>query len=352
MFLNNKTYTTESVTGGHPDKVCDQISDAILDACVSQDPLSRVAVECLGSHGLLVIGGEITTRAKVDYKAIAATLYKDIGYDDELEIVSHLSEQSPDIAQGVDREGAGDQGMMYGYATNENDSFLPEGYVLTQNLARQLEMVRKNKTVAWLKPDGKTQVTMENGKVATILVSAQHEKGIDAATVRHALIEHVIKPMVNIDLADIEILTNPTGTFVSGGFEADCGVTGRKIMVDSYGGLAPHGGGCFSGKDATKVDRSGAYMARFAAKNLVAKGFGNQIIVSVAYAIGKEEPLMLQAIDEKGTDLSEVLKKNFDFRPRAIIERLALRNPIYQKTATYGHFGIKNVPWEALVDLA
>lgn len=335
-MYNPKIYTVESVTNGHPDKVCDQISDAILDACLKQDPFSRVAVESFGGHGLLVVGGELTSSAKVDFEAVARQVYLDIGYKDELQVITNIVQQSPDIAQGVNTGGAGDQGIMYGYATNETPEFLPKGVVLAHKLARAIRSVPE------LGPDGKTQVTVEDGSVTKVLVSAQHPADWSHEQVIAVVKTKVVAPLVN---EGVEILVNPTGKFVQGGFAADTGLTGRKIMVDTYGGLAPHGGGCFSGKDATKVDRSAAYMARFVAKNIVAAGHANKCLVSVAYAIGKAEPLMVHAIDEQGRDLS-ALANRYDFRPLAIIERLDLRQPVFQQTAAYGHFGRSGITWE------
>ncbi len=342
-----KTYTTESVTAGHPDKVCDQISDAILDACLTQDPTSRVAVESFGSHGYMMLGGEVRTNATVDYAGIARKVYQDIGYTEPLDILEHIAKQSGDIAMGVDTGGAGDQGIMYGYATNETKEMLPLGVVLSHALARKLEALRRDGTLPWARPDGKTQVTISNGKVVTALTSTQHTADVSQEEIRAKLTEHLFGSVLG-DLSGIEILVNPTGQFIQGGFEADAGLTGRKIMVDTYGGLMPHGGGAFSGKDATKVDRSAAYMCRFAAKNLVANGYGTKVLVSVAYAIGRVEPVMVEAFDDSGKDLSEIVQKNFDFRPRAIIERLGLTRPIFQETAAYGHFGVEGRPWETI----
>ncbi len=340
-------YTTESVTSGHPDKVCDQISDAILDACLAQDPTSRVAVETVGSHGMLFIGGEVRTNADVKYADIARKVYKGIGYDEDLDIIDRVDVQSGDIAMGVDTGGAGDQGIMYGYATDETKEYLPLGVVLSHKLARGLEKLRRDGTLPWLRPDGKTQVTIDNGRVITGLASTQHAEDAELEDIRTGLTEHLFTPILG-DLADIEILVNPTGRFVQGGFAADAGLTGRKIMVDTYGGLMPHGGGAFSGKDATKVDRSAAYMARFAAKNLVANGYAKKALVSVAYAIGRAEPVMIEAFDENGKNLTDVVVKNFDFKPRSIIERLGLTRPIFQKTAAYGHFGTDDRSWEMI----
>jgi len=344
-----KNYTVESVTSGHPDKICDQISDAILDAYLAQDPYARVAVETFGSHGLLVIGGEVTSVGEVKIAEIGRRLYRDLGYQDNLKIVTNIVKQSPDIAQGVDVGGAGDQGIMYGYATDETPEFLPRAIILVHRLTRGLENLRRNdRQCAWLGPDGKAQITMEDGRFKTVLISCQHADYISPSEIKEVLIPRLIEPVVG-DLSGVEVLVNPTGKFVLGGFAADTGLTGRKLMVDSYGGLVPHGGGAWSGKDPTKVDRSAAYMARFVAKNVVAAALAKECLVSVAYAIGKAEPLMVYAEDESGRDLSSWIKKRFDFRPQAIIERLDLRRPIYRETAVYGHFGKTNLPWEALV---
>lgn len=351
MFHSLSRYTTESVTAGHPDKVCDQISDAILDACLKEDPRSRVAVEVVGSHGMLFIGGEVTTNAKVNYEQIARKVYKDIGYTEELEVFGRVATQSNDIAMGVDRDGAGDQGIMYGYATNETPEYLPKGVVLSHKLAKKLEELRTSGTLKWLQPDGKTQVTIgEAGRVLTALTSTQHTEDVSQEEIRTQLIEKLFKPVLG-DITGVEILVNPTGRFVQGGFMADAGLTGRKIMVDTYGGLMPHGGGAFSGKDASKVDRSAAYMCRFVAKNLVANGYAKEAIVSVAYAIGRAEPVMVEAFDQDGKDLTDIVTKNFDFKPKAIIERLKLREPGFQKTASYGHFGWPNRTWEEIIKI-
>lgn len=345
MFYLSKNYTIESVTSGHPDKICDQISDAILDACLKKDPYSRVAIETLGAHGLLVIGGEVTTKADFNPKTIAQKIYQKIGYQDKLKIITRIVKQSPDIAQGVNTGGAGDQGIMYGYATSETPEFLPFGIPLVHQLTIGLEKLRKNGSIKWLGPDGKAQITINNGRIKTILVSAQHQKEIDIQQIREEIIKKLIKPLVK-DLNNIEILINPTGKFALGGFQADSGVTGRKIMVDTYGGIIPHGGGCFSGKDPTKVDRSGAYMARYVAKQIVKSGKAKKCLVSIAYAIGKAKPLMLYALDEKGKKIDSV--KKYDFRLEAIIERLNLRQPIYLQTAVYGHFTKNYLPWEQI----
>ena len=348
MDLNFKTYTVESVTSGHPDKICDQVSDAILDECLRQDPKSRVAMETFGSHGLFVIGGELTTTANIDAEKIARKVYRDIGYTDKLKVITNIVKQSPDIAMGVDTGGAGDQGIMYGFATNETPEYLPLGVVLVHKLTKGLETLRKSKKISWLMPDGKSQVTITNGKVDTVLVSTQHKDSVSHEEMEKTLIKKLIKPIIGY-IDKVKILINPTGKFVTGGFFGDTGLTGRKIMVDTYGGMFPHGGGCFSGKDPTKVDRSGAYMCRFVAKNLVAKKLAKQCLVSVSYAIGKAEPLMIEAINEKGKSLASYVKKNFDFKPLSIIENLGLRKPIYFKTASYGHFGRKEFPWEKII---
>jgi S-adenosylmethionine synthetase len=353
MFTDklHQTYTVESVTSGHPDKVCDQISDAILDALLAEDPQARVAVEAFGAHGLLVIGGEVTSTARVDYEAIARKVYSDLGYTTPLEVIVRIETQSPYIAQGVDTGGAGDQGIMYGFATNETPEYLPKGVVLAHALAKRLEEVRTDGTIAWMLPDGKTQVTIESDTVKTIVISTQHQADITQETIIADIQKHVIAPVVG-DHSSIELIINPSGAFVTGGFEADTGLTGRKIMVDTYGGLAPHGGGAFSGKDATKVDRSAAYMARFAAKNIVANGLAEKALVAVSYAIGRAEPVQIMGWNEKGEDISVLLVQHFDFRPRAIIERLGLNRPIFKQTAAYGHFGKKGLPWEEIIKLA
>lgn len=350
------TYTVESVTASHPDKICDQISDAILDAHLDQDPHARVAMEAFGAHDILVIGGEVTSRAKVDAAGIARKIYfEELGYEDPLTITTNIIQQSPDIAQGVDMGGAGDQGIMYGYATDETPEFLPKGVVLVHALARGLEELgNKDPECRWLRPKGKahgkSQITIRDGKIVSALISCQHAEDTSQEEIKSVLKKKLFEPVLG-DLKDIEILVNPTGKFVVGGFVADTGLTGRKIIVDSYGGLVPHGGGAWSGKDPTKVDRSAAYMARYAAKNIVANGLAEDCLVSVAYAIGRADPLMVYAQTQDGQDLSAVLQDKFDFRPQAIIERLRLRRPIYKKTATYGHFGKEGLPWEEIVAL-
>ncbi len=347
FYKHNDNYTVESVTSGHPDKVCDQISDAILDAFLKLDPNSRVAVETFGGHGKLVIGGEVTSKGNVDYVKVARDVYKNIGYKEKLQISAHIVKQSSDIAMGVDTGGAGDQGIMYGFATNETKEFLPKGVVLAHKLAKRLEELRKAGKIKWLGPDAKTQVTYTNGKLNTVLVSTQHSSSVKLEEIKKEVTKKIIYPLLSpAERKSVKIFVNPTGKFVAGGFEADTGLTGRKIMVDTYGGLIPHGGGCFSGKDSTKVDRSAAYMCRHVAKSLVASGYAKEALVSVAYAIGMAEPLMIEAINEKGENLAEIVRKNFDFKPLSIIKYLGLRNPIFQKTSAYGHFGKAGLPWE------
>ena len=346
-------YTAESVTSGHPDKVCDQISDAILDEYLKQDSKSRVAVETLGAHGLIVIGGEVTSRGKVDAEKIARQVYKYIGHPEKPKVLVNIVSQSPDIAQGVDTGGAGDQGIMYGYATNETKEYLPLPVVLAHKLTSGLEKLRRtNKKFWWLKPDGKSQVTVENDRVKTVLISCQHDEKISQEEIKKLLTKYLIRPVIG--KGDYEILVNPTGKFVYGGIYADTGLTGRKLMVDTYGGLISHGGGAFSGKDPTKVDRSGAYMCRWVAKNLVANGYAKKCIVSVAYAIGRAEPLMVE-VDSFGTGNHQKARstalKNFDFKPLVIIDRLKLRRPIYLPTAAYGHFGRPGFPWEQIIKI-
>lgn len=363
-------FTSESVTEGHPDKICDQISDAILDACLEQDPFSRVACECLITTNKLIIAGEITTQAQVNYEAIARKVICDIGYDSEekffdgknceVEVLIHT--QSPDIAMGVDTWGAGDQGIMFGYASNETQSFLPMPIDLAHKLAFQLSKVRKSWLLPFLRPDGKTQVSVEyeNGKakrVATIVVSTQHSKDITQEELHQAIKKEVIAPIVG-DLMDEQTVVhiNPTGSFYVGGPLGDCGLTGRKIIVDSYGGMGRHGGGAFSGKDPTKVDRSAAYMARYLAKNIVASGLCEKCELQISYAIGVKQPVSLFLEDfwtakvEKKLIL-EIIQTHFDLSPQWIIDFLQLRKPIYQATASYGHFGKQELSREQLGSL-
>jgi S-adenosylmethionine synthetase len=348
MSFIPQVYTVESVANGHPDKVCDQISDAILDACLELDPQSRCAVECLATKGTIVIAGEVTTEAEVDFASVAREVYSQIGYEDTPEVIVKIQKQSLDIAQGVDTGGAGDQGIMYGYACDETEEYLPRGIVLAHALTRGLQELRESGKIDWLKPDGKAQVTIDSDRVAAVLVSCQHEEGVEQEEVRETIIEELIHAILN-DRVDgrrpplHDVLVNPTGKFVLGGPAVDTGLTGRKIAVDTYGGLVPHGGGAFSGKDATKVDRSAAYMARREAKRIVREGKAKECLVSVSYAIGVEEPLMLTAKDECGNDLSSELSKEL-FKPQSIIDELDLRKPVFQDTACYGHFG-KDTAW-------
>lgn len=353
LFVGNqKIITVESVTEGHPDKVCDQVSDACLDAYLAQDPTSRVAIETLGSHNIFVIAGEVTSNAKkIDVEEIARNVYREIGYSEKLKTITDVVQQSPDIAMGVDSGGAGDQGIMYGYASNETPEYMPKAVVMVHALTKSLANLRCNNPLfSWLGPDGKAQITMEAGRVKNVLVSTQHAENISLDEIKVQLTNSLIEPVIE-NIKEVNIFINPTGRFVVGGFAGDAGLTGRKIMVDTYCGLVPHGGGAFSGKDPTKVDRSAAYMCRFVAKNIVANGYAKECLVSVAYAIGRAEPLMVYADTFGGPDISKLMQEKFDFRPQAIIERLNLRRPIYRQTATYGHFGKKGLPWEEVVEM-
>ena len=378
------TFTSESVTEGHPDKMCDQISDAILDAIFEEDPESRVACESMATTGLVVVAGEISTNAYVDYPRVVRDTVRSIGYTsaafgfdgNTCSVITSIDKQSPDIAMGVDKArelkdglgdsydeiGAGDQGMMFGYACDETDTLMPMPIWFAHRLAERLSEVRKNGTVDYLRPDGKTQVTIEYEggrpkRLSNVLISTQTGPGIDVDNqLRPDLIEHVIKPLVPEQFAndDYEVLCNPTGSFELGGPHADCGLTGRKIIVDTYGGMARHGGGAFSGKDPTKVDRSGAYAVRHAAKNIVAAGVARRCEVQVAYAIGVARPVSVM-VETFGTSeidpakLPELVIEHFDLRPAAIIDRLKLRRPIFRRTAAYGHFGREepSFTWES-----
>jgi S-adenosylmethionine synthetase len=363
-------FTSESVTEGHPDKIADQISDAILDACLAEDAYSRVACETLTATGLVVIAGEITTKTYVDFQKVVRGVVQSIGYDNALygfdsntcAVISSINKQSGDIAMGVDTGGAGDQGMMFGYATNENDDYMPTPIALAHKLTLRLSEVRKSGTLPYLRPDGKSQVTVEYGpdhkprRVDAVVISTQHAESIDNETLRADIMKHVIQASIPANLldADTKYHINPTGRFVIGGPMGDTGLTGRKIIVDTYGGMGRHGGGAFSGKDPTKVDRSACYMARYIAKNLVAAGLADRCEVQLAYAIGVAEPVSV-LVDTFGTGkldetrLETLVRENFQLTPKGIIESLKLRRPIYKKTAAYGHFGRKDpdFTWEA-----
>jgi S-adenosylmethionine synthetase len=352
-------FTSESVTEGHPDKIADQISDAVLDAALAEDPTSRVACETLITTGLVVMAGEITTKAHVDYGKVARETIRNIGYTrgkygfdcDTCSVLSAIDRQSPDIAMGVDTGGAGDQGLMFGFACNETPELMPLPIQLAHLLARRLSEVRKSGDLPYLRPDGKSQVTIEyrDGRpfrASAIVISSQHADNVTNEQLRAEIEEKVIRSTVSSELmdGDTKIHINPTGRFVTGGPQGDAGLTGRKIIVDTYGGYAPHGGGAFSGKDPTKVDRSAAYMARYVAKNIVAAGLADRCLVQLAYAIGVAEPVSVM-VDTKGTGrisenaLANLVRNNFDLTPRGIIEELDLRRPIYHATAAYGHFG-------------
>lgn len=352
-------FTSESVTEGHPDKIADQISDAVLDATLTEDPTARVACETLVTTGLVVIAGEITTSAHVDYARVARETISDIGYTrakygfdcDTCSVLSALDRQSPDIAMGVDTGGAGDQGLMFGFACNETPELMPLPIQLAHMLARRLSEARKTGELPYLRPDGKSQVTIEyrDGRpfrASAIVISSQHDQNVTNEQLRAEIEEKVIRQTVSTELLDkdTKLHINPTGRFVTGGPQGDAGLTGRKIIVDTYGGYAPHGGGAFSGKDPTKVDRSAAYMARYVAKNIVAAGLADRCLVQLAYAIGVADPVSVM-VDTKGTSrisenaLAELVRKNFNLTPLGIIEELNLRRPIYRATASYGHFG-------------
>jgi S-adenosylmethionine synthetase len=352
-------FTSESVTEGHPDKIADQISDAILDAILAQDPVGRVACETLVTTGLAMIAGEITTSSYVDFPTIVRETIKDVGYtrakygfdSETCAVMSSIHEQSPDIAQGVDPGGAGDQGLMFGYAVKETPELMPLPIMVAHKLCRGLSQARRTGTLDYLRPDGKSQVSVEydNGRpvrIDTVVVSSQHSESVKAEKMRDDVIEQIINKVVPAELMDkkTRIYVNPTGRFVVGGPHGDAGLTGRKIIVDTYGGAAPHGGGAFSGKDPTKVDRSACYMARYIAKNCVAAGLADKVLVQLAYAIGVAEPVSVY-IDTAGTGkisddtISELVRAHFKLTPRGIIEELDLRKPIYKKTAAFGHFG-------------
>ncbi len=371
MEKKNRIFTSESVTEGHPDKICDQISDAILDDILSQDPNSRVACEVCVTTGLVVVMGEITTNGYCDVQKVVRRTVENIGYNrgkygfdaENLAVLVAIDSQSQDIALGVDRDGAGDQGMMFGYACNETEEFMPLPIVLSHKLAKRLTDIRKQGVVNFLRPDGKTQVSVEYDefnkpvRIDSILISTQHDEHVSQEILRETLINEVINKIVPMELMDeaTKILVNPTGRFVIGGPKGDTGLTGRKIIVDTYGSFARHGGGAFSGKDPTKVDRSAAYMLRYVAKNMVAAGFAEKMEIQIAYAIGVAEPSSI-SVETFGTskyseaELIKVIKENFRLTPKGIIETLNLRRPIYAQTAAYGHFGRHDVdlPWEKL----
>jgi S-adenosylmethionine synthetase len=368
----NYLFTSESVTEGHPDKVCDQVSDAILDEFLRQDPESRVAVETMTTTGMVVVAGEVTSKAKFDVQEIVRKTLREIGYDnpqygfdaDSCSVLVSLHSQSQDISQGVSstenkEQGAGDQGLMFGYATNETDEMMPMPIMLAHKLTRRLAEVRKNKELPWVRPDGKSQVTVEyqDGRpkrIETVVISTQHSPEVNNDQIKKEMVEKVIKPVCGKLWHDkIKVYVNPTGRFVIGGPPGDAGLTGRKIIVDSYGGMGRHGGGAFSGKDPSKVDRSACYMARYIAKNIVAAGLAERCEVQVAYAIGVAEPVSLMVSTFSTSKIPEeqienLVRKHFDMRPAAIISHLKLKRPIYRKTASYGHFG-RNEPefsWE------
>ena len=364
-------FTSESVTEGHPDKVCDLISDTILDECLKQDKNSRVAIETFASKNLINIAGQITTNANIDAEQIARNVLKEIGYDNEntdidyrtCKVETNITKQSPDIAMGVDIGGAGDQGIMFGYASDETEELMPFAISAAHKLALKLTEVRKNKEIDYLRPDGKTQVTVEYiddkpARIDTILISNQHLDTVDLDTMKKDITEKVIYKVIDKKYIDknTKIYVNPTGRFVIGGPLGDTGLTGRKIIVDTYGGYAKHGGGAFSGKDSSKVDRSAAYMLRHIAKSIVASGLAKKCELQVAYAIGMSKPLSI-FVNTFGTntiseeEIIEKVKEKFDLTPNGIIEYLGLTNPIYTKTTNYGHFGDKDLPWEKIVNL-
>ncbi len=362
-------FTSESVTEGHPDKVCDLISDTILDECLKQDEYSRVAIETFASKNLITIAGQLTTKAIIDAEKIARGVLKEIGYDNEntdidyrtCKIETNITKQSEDIAMGVDIGGAGDQGIMFGYASDETEELMPFAIAMAHKLAKRLTEVRKNREINYLRPDGKVQVTVEYlddkpARIDTILISNQHLEGVDLDTIKEDIKQKVIYNVIDKKYIDnnTKIYINPTGRFVIGGPLGDTGLTGRKIIVDTYGGYSKHGGGAFSGKDASKVDRSATYMLRYIAKNIVANNLAKKCELQVSYAIGMEKPLSI-FINTFGTNtipeekIIELIKEKFDLTPDGIINYLELRKPIYTKTTNYGHFGDKDLPWEKII---
>ena len=385
--MDKYIFTSESVTEGHPDKICDAISDAVLDACLAQDPMSRVACETMVCTGFAIVTGEITTTAQVDYPQIIRNTIREIGYTDSsmgfdadtCAVMVAIDKQSPDIAMGVDQAleardgseaeeaiaaiGAGDQGMMFGYATNETEEYMPYGVALAHKLARRLAQVRKDGTLPYLRPDGKTQVSVEYSpdgipvRLEAVVLSTQHDEKVSQEQIHRDIRQYVFDPVLPAELIDsrTKFFINPTGRFVIGGPHGDAGLTGRKIIVDTYGGAARHGGGAFSGKDCTKVDRSAAYAARYAAKNLVAAGYADRLEIQLSYAIGVAHPTSIM-VNTFGTGnvpeerIVEIIRKYFDLRPAGIIRMLDLRRPIYRQTAAYGHFGRLDIelPWEKL----
>ena len=372
LIMSNYYFTSESVTEGHPDKLCDTISDNILDEYLKQDKNSRVAVETFASKNLIVVAGEVTSKGNVNVEKVVRDTIKNIGYDNEntdidyrtCEVKININKQSTDIALGVDTGGAGDQGIMFGYACDETENYMPYAINMAHKLTKRLAEVRKNATIPYLRPDGKVQVTVEYEddkpkRIETILISTQHNSDISQEQLKKDIIESVINAVVpeNMMDANTKIYVNPTGRFVIGGPLGDTGLTGRKIIVDTYGGYARHGGGAFSGKDASKVDRSATYMLRHIAKNIVANGYAEKCEIQVSYAIGMKEPLSIY-INTFGTgkkteeELVEIIKKNFDLTPNGIIEYLHLKEPIYTQTTNYGHFGKDNLPWEKIINLS
>ena len=369
MSKNVYHFTSESVSEGHPDKVCDQVSDAVLDAVLTQDPNARVACECFAATGMLVVGGEVTTNSYIDITEVARQVIRDIGYTkgeyrfdaESCSVINVLNKQSEDIAMGVDTGGAGDQGIMFGYATRETEELMPAALMYSHKLLMKLAEIRKAKQImTYLRPDSKAQITLEYGednkiiRAHNIVLSTQHDPGVTSSQIKEDVINNVVSEIIPKEwLQDTEYHVNPTGQFIIGGPHGDTGLTGRKIIVDTYGGKAPHGGGAFSGKDSTKVDRSAAYAARYVAKNLVAAGIADECTIQLAYAIGIHKPLSIY-VDTHGTsrhnrfEIAEWIEKNIDLTPKGIIQKFGLTKPIFQQTASYGHFGRDIFSWEQL----